>query len=284
MLNQLSMSIFIKKTGFLLAFFVVIMFTACSTKEQPKAETVKKEKAATEVKVADLSITETPEYLLKAVNDKKNLSEYISKLAAISPEQLESELNTEDKKMAFWVNAYNAFIQITLTENPDLYKDRDEFFKKKQVTIAGTEMSFDDIEHGIIRSTTIKLSKGYVSNPFAEGFEKRFQLKERDPRIHFILNCGAKDCPPVYIYNAKTLDKDFDQVAAAYLKKVSSYDEATKKVKTTPLFQWFTGDWGGKDGVKEMLARYQIIPNDYKDIELEYIDYDWTLALGNIND
>ena len=51
---------------------------------------------------------------------------------------------------------------------------------------------------------------------------------------------------------------------------------------TTPLFNWFTGDWGGKDGVKDMLSKYGIIPEDHKGIDVDYIDYDWTLATGNI--
>jgi len=112
-------------------------------------------------------------------------------------------------------------------------------------------------------------------------FEKEFRVQEKDPRIHFTVNCGAKGCPPVHIYNPATLEEDFDRVASAYLKRVSTYDKTKQVVKTTPLFNWFTGDWGGKDGVRDMLYKYGILPKEHKDIDLEWIDYDWTLDINN---
>jgi len=171
-----------------------------------------------------------------------------------------------------------------LSEKPELYEDRGDFFGKEQVHIAGKWLSFDDIEHGIIRNSTLKLSKGYIGNPFPGKYEKMFRVSERDPRIHFVLNCGAKDCPPVYIYDPETLDQDFDKVAKAYLTKVSKYDADNKKVETTPLFNWFTGDWGGMGGVKDMLSGYGIIPESHKKIDVDFRGYDWTLDVYNFGD
>ena len=262
----------------------VLVGTGCATDTQAKTETVTTPKK--EVKkgptLEEATFVETSKMLLEAIKDKNDYTKIQNKLATVAPDVLDQELNSDDKKLAFWVNIYNAYIQTILTENPDLYNDRGDFFKANQVKIAGIDMSFDDIEHGIIRSTTLKLSKGYVGNPFPEGFEKKFKVKDKDPRIHFVLNCGAKDCPPVYTYDPATLDQDFDKVAKAYLKKVSEYDASKKVVKTTPLFNWFTGDWGGKGGVKDMLSKYGIIPTDNDGIDVDYIDYDWTLATGNL--
>lgn len=228
--------------------------------------------------ISDLSYVETSQYLLRAAQASKSTNEYAEKLAVAPKEALRSELNTDDERLAFWVNVYNAYIITILRAQPDLYDEKGDFFGKNQVMIAGEALSFDKIEHGIIRSSTMKLSKGYIGKFFPGQFEKDFRVEDKDPRIHFALNCGAIDCPPVYVYNPGTIDKDFDDVAKAYLKKMSTYDAAKNEVTTTPLFNWFTGDFGGKDGVREMLYGYGILPAEkYKKTSLEYRDYDWTL-------
>ncbi len=262
-----------------LGLFVCILFNSCVNDVKPKEQTTVKAKNHIQ---KERSFTKISKDLLSAIKNKKASDEEQMLLANADSAKLQSELDTDAKKMAFWVNIYNAYIQIVLTKNPDLYKNRNDFFKKEQVKIAGHNLSFDKIEHGLIRSSTWKLSKGYLPKIFPGDFEKNFRLDKKDGRIHFVLNCGAKDCPPVYIFDPLSIDRDFDHVASLYLKDKTTYNQSEKTVKTTPLFQWFTGDFGvGKKGVKDMLAKYNIIPEDHKDIDVQYIDYDWTLDLGN---
>ena len=66
--------------------------------------------------------------------------------------------------------------------------------------------SFDNIEHDIIRGSRIKWSLGYLKKWFVSKEIKALQLDKREARIHFTLNCGAKSCPPVDIYEAKKLE------------------------------------------------------------------------------
>lgn len=231
--------------------------------------------------LADKSAIELSQIQLNALKNGTSYEKAYARLAVIDQDELRNELNTDEKRLAFWVNIYNANIIITLSNNPKLYDNRGDFFKKDRVVIAGQNLSFDKIEHGIIRNSTLKLSKGYIKNPFPGSFEKDFRVDEKDPRIHFVLNCGAKDCPPVHVYAPETVDEDFDAVAKAYLTKVSKYDTDKNRVETTPLFQWFTGDWGGNSGVKDMLAQYKVIPKNHKGIDVDYLGYDWTLDIDN---
>lgn len=257
------------------AIFISTLF-ACSGSENTEANQTLLDKP-----VAEMTYSETSQALLAAIKDEKETNELTAKLANVSQDALEKELDTDNERLAFWVNVYNANIILILQEHPEYYDDRDTFFKKDQVRVAGELLSFDKIEHGIIRHSTVKLSKGYLRDFFPGEFEKRFRVKDKDPRIHFVLNCGANDCPPVYIYNPTTLDKDFDQIAKAYLNRMSTYDANKQVVTTTPLFNWFTGDWGGKGGVKDFLSNYGIIPEDNNKIDLEFKDYDWTLNIDN---
>jgi len=223
------------------------------------------------------------EQFLKNIIDGKSTNDIRAQLYGTTLETLEAGLKTDDKKLAFWINIYNAYIQVILTENPELYDDRREFFKKEQIPIAGRLISFAKIEHGIIRKSQWELGGGLIRKWFPNKFERKLRVDERDYHIHFALNCGAKDCPPVAIYEADRLDVQFDTGTRAYLKRVSEYNSDTKEVKTTPLFSWFRGDFGCKSGVKEILKKYKVVPTTKK-IEVVYKGYDWTLDLDNFTE
>ena len=272
--------------NFIYLFFIVSIASAglfsCANKNQTFATKGEPTQNAAQ---ENRTYSKLAQDLLMALKNSESTKLIEEKLAKADVDELVKELDTDAKRMAFWVNIYNGFIQVVLKDNPKLYEDRGSFFKKDQVKIAGSEVSFDKIEHGVIRSSTSKLSKGYIPKIFAGKFEKTFRLSNRDGRIHFVLNCGAKDCPPVYIFDAATLNEDFDKVASEYLKRITEVDTAKKEIKTTPLFQWFTGDFGiGKKGVKNLLAKYKIITEKEKDFGVEYKSYDWTLDLGNFGE
>ena len=62
--------------------------------------------------------------------------------------------------------------------------------------------------------------------------------------------------------------------------KETSYKDDLNQVLVTPLFSWFRGDFGGKSGVIQFLKSYSLIPSE-SNPELVFLDYDWTLSLGN---
>jgi len=223
------------------------------------------------------------EQFLKNIINEGDTNEIRAQLYSTTLEELENGLKTDNEKLAFWTNIYNAYIQVILSENPDIYKDRQAFFKKEQIPIAGRLISFAQIEHGIIRKSQWELGGGLIRKWFPNKFERKLRVDHRNYHIHFALNCGAKDCPPVAIYEADRLDEQFDKGTKAYLKRVSEYDSDTKEVKTTPLFSWFRGDFGCKSGVKDILKEYGVIPTTKK-IDLTYKNYDWTLDLDNFTE
>jgi hypothetical protein len=228
----------------------------------------------------DLKLNTLSEQFLSNIKNKTSTNDIRSRLYGLSLEQLEKSLVTDNQKLAFWINIYNAYIQVILTENPDLYKDRGSFFKKEQVPIAGRLLSFDKIEHGIIRRSQISIGLGLVGKWFPDDFEKRLRVQKRNYHIHFALNCGAKDCPPVAIYTVARLKDQFDEGTEKFLKRTSTYNAADKTVAVTPLFSWFRGDFGSTSGIIEILRKYKIIPAT-GDIDISYTDYDWTLDPGN---
>ncbi|MGB1247571.1 MAG: DUF547 domain-containing protein, partial [Chitinophagales bacterium] len=208
-------------------------------------------------------------------------SSYIEDFANFEKKELKKELITESEKKAFWLNIYNAYIQIKAKENPSMLADsRNDFFGKKWINIAGKEMSFDLIEHGIIRSSKIKWSLGYIDKWFPSKFEQQFRLDSVDYRIHFALNCGAKGCPPIAFYTPENLEEQLNTATASFLQLETNYNVAENEVTVSKIMQWFNGDFGGKVGIKSILEQYEITPEN-SNPKIIYQDYDWTIALQN---
>lgn len=217
--------------------------------------------------------------LLQSVIEGEPHQKEIATLANSTLNELVQQLKTDQQKIAFWVNIYNSFIQISLSENLQLYENKSKFFSNESIKIAGEFLSFDDIEHGIIRKSKIKLSLGYLKKWFIPKWEQELRVKNIDWRIHFALNCGAKSCPPVAIYTPKNLGKELDFMTSAFLKHQTTYNTETKTANTTSLFSWFRGDFGGIAGVKKILKDYKITSEKPKNIDFNV--YDWTVLLGN---
>ena len=213
------------------------------------------------------------------INDKKTADSLILVLQNVSIEQVESQLVTDEQKTAFWLNLYNAFIQEILSQNPENYKNRNKFFKEKQINIGGNLLSFDFIEHGILRRSKNKLSMGYLNKMFVGSLEKKLRVKKPDYRIHFALNCGASACPAVAYYSVDKLDSQLAVAEGFFVSENSIIHQDKKTIETSKIFSWFRADFGGKKGIKKLIGTYK--KQDLSDYNLIFRPYDWELMLEN---
>ena len=203
----------------------------------------------------------------------------LDSLASLTPGELRDGLLGDAEKLAFWINVYNAGIQYLLRRDPGAYGRKWRFFASAGVTIAGRRLSFNAIEHGMLRRSRFGYSLGYLSNPLPNGFERQFRLERPDPRIHFALNCGAASCPPISTYFAESIDAQLDLAAGSYVESECRYDPGSNIVTVPRLFFWFHGDFGGRRGTVEFLRRYAQLPPAVQP-RVKYGPYDWTLAMG----
>lgn len=225
--------------------------------------------------------TQLAQELLYAIKTQKPHEALLKALQALTIEGLASALDSQAKQLSFWVNIYNAFI---LLEFYKISGDKPaNFFTKKCVPIAGQVMSFDLIEHGILRRSKFKYSLGYFNKLFVGKVEKRLRVNKVDYRIHFALNCGAKSCPPIAFYTPENIEQELELATANYLENESIYHAGKNMVEIAKLMLWFRGDFGGKKGIIEMLRQYKIIPADARP-RLKFREYDWTLVLDNFRD
>ncbi|PKP28804.1 MAG: DUF547 domain-containing protein [Bacteroidetes bacterium HGW-Bacteroidetes-18] len=203
-----------------------------------------------------------------------NLEEMVLKNVSII--QLQNELKTDDAKKCFWINVYNAYFQLLIGK----YKgQRKGLFSKKEIIIAQTRFSLDDIEHGILRKYTWKWSFGYFPDPFTSLLFRNLAVEKVDCRIHFALNCGAKSCPPIAFYTFKEINKQLDDAMFSFLISETTINNQTKIINTSKLLYWYKGDFGGAKGIKKMISK--VFEWDLTKYKLVYNKYNWESQLEN---
>jgi|GEM_PF-316569 len=220
--------------------------------------------------------------ILATIRKGQDATPLVDQLAAYEPRDLVAALNTREKKLAFWVNTYNGMVQYLLTRNPELFDNSSTFFSTPSYTVAGHTFSPNEMEHGVIRGGENRLGLGFIPMIFPNKVVRSYRVKGGDSRVHFALNCGAADCPPVEIYQPGTYDEQIDNRVKKYLAKHSEIKEEDGKqvLYTTPLFSWFRGDFGDRGGIDDFLVEYGILTPEQEEIKRKYTDYDWTLKTG----
>ena len=231
--------------------------------------------------LSNTSYTDLSVEFLEALRLNKKTDSIKLEIKNLDIDKLASELINDQLRLAFWVNIYNGFIQDVLKDKPELYENRGDFFRKPRIEIGGLKLSFGDIEHGIIRRSQNEFGLGYIRKWFPPKWERKLRVRHRDFRIHFALNCGAKDCPPVAIYKPELINSQLDKSTELYLKGNTTVEGSN--IEVTSLFSWFRGDFGGKRGVKKILNEYTEI-RGISNKKLKYRSYDWSLLLDNYID
>ena len=170
---------------------------------------------------------------------------------------------SNDAKLAFYLNAYNAWIlQRILDSYPTKgpggggFIGRTRFFRSKSLQVASRTTSFHLLENEIIRP----------------------QFSE--PRIHFALNCASRSCPPLHnrAFRAESLDQTLEDLTRRFINhnprgiRSSGNDE----IQISKIFDWYEVDFGGADGVIAFINRYRVLPFSPK-IRIRHQDYQWTL-------
>ena len=125
--------------------------------------------------------------------------------------------------------------------------DRASFFGDVSVDVGGDVLSFDDLEHGILRGNARHPYQ--VARRFDTPTGRRLGLTRLDHRVHFALNCGATSCPPVKRYTPEAIDEELRLAAMAFCEADDNVriDEGERRVHLSKLMYWYQSDFGACD-------------------------------------
>lgn len=212
-------------------------------------------------------------------SNRQQLDKFVAAMGEVSPSTYEAW--GEKEKIAFLINAYNAFTLQSIIDQDPLKKSIREIpgvWKIRKFTLAGQEKTLDNIEHKILRANF------------------------NEPRIHAALVCAAVSCPPLRTepYTASQLDFQLDEQVRIWLARPQGLriEREREKVSISAIFDWFGEDWVLSYGVEEkfsgneqqratlnFISRY-VSPEEAQyleegNYELNYLDYDWSLNRQN---
>lgn len=202
-----------------------------------------------------------------------------SSLAALSDytlEQLETGLPNDRARIVFWVNVYNAGYQIHARRRGN---QSSSIFTDKSIAFSGFSLSLDDIEHGILRKYRWKYSLGYLPQFMPARSVHRLAVDTVDFRIHFVLNCGARSCPPIRILQEIQLEDQLSSATRTFLQQETTIDSTTRVVYVSRIMLWFMADFGGMEGIKTIISTN--LGENIAGLSVKFNDYDWSAALQN---
>jgi hypothetical protein len=205
-----------------------------------------------------------------ALKQDKRLDEYLQQLSEADPEALP----TREEKIAFWINAYNAYTLKLVVDNYPIKSITDlsalgylslpfdSPWKRKFCKVGGKTYSLDEIEHDILRG------------------------KFGEEQIHFAVNCASESCPVLRseAYTGAKLGAQLREQAEAFLR-----DSTRNHIKLegntlylSKIFEWYRSDFESKKG---SLLKYiaQFFSGEERErlesgnITIKFLDYNWNL-------
>lgn len=184
---------------------------------------------------------------------KANASELNKYIAMLEGTSVESSWS-KDEKLAFWINAYNAYTIRMIIENypvksiTDLHGGKP--WDKKWIKLNGQTLSLNNIENDIIRPTF------------------------NDPRIHFAVNCAAKSCPPILndAFHASSLNAQLNSQTKKFINDAKYNTLSGGTAQVSKIFDWYGSDFGN---IAQYLSKYSDAVKS--DATITFSEYDWNL-------
>ncbi len=185
--------------------------------------------------------------------DPTSLQTLLSTIADTNFEELTA---TECK--AFLINTYNILVIKQVVELMPLKSPLDNplFFKGINHKVGNASLTLDQLEKGTL-------------------------MKEfNDARLHFVLVCAAKSCPPLanFAYTPDDLEEQLEQ-RTKFVLNLDWFISVDKKVALSQIFNWYRADFEKKG---QSLIDYV---NIYRTSKLDatkspkFYEYDWALNI-----
>ena len=158
--------------------------------------------------------------------DKTRLNDYLQQLSQTAVSSL-----SRNSQYAFWVNLYNSLTLKVILDHypqssirninisPGLFTSGP--WGADLITVEGSALSLDNIEHGIIRPIW------------------------RDPRSHYVLNCASLGCPdlPAAALRPHTLDQTLNAAAVAFINHPRAVQVTNGTLVVSSIYRWFSDDY-----------------------------------------
>ncbi|MED5387304.1 MAG: DUF547 domain-containing protein [Pseudomonadota bacterium] len=206
--------------------------------------------------------------------DRGALNRYLEALSSVSADDFGKW--SRDDKLAFLINAYNAFtVDLLLRQDtlPSSIRDIGSFFSgpwnQRFFRLLGEARTLDEVEHEMIRGNPALM----------------------DPRIHFAVNCASVGCPALRpeAYRGDRLEEQLSDSTRRFLsdRQRNRFNERKNALEVSKIFDWYEEDFAKAAGsLSHYLLQYadtlEIPPDHRKSLDdgalgIHFLEYDWSL-------
>ena len=210
----------------------------------------------------------------KKLKDDNRLDKYLKQLENTNPDNL----LTDEDKLAFWINVYNAFtLKFIIEEYPvesinnlhwgGLYLGSllgTTVWDDEKIIINGKRLSLNNIEHDIAR--------------------KKFN----EERVHFAMVCASYSCPPLLdeAYEGFKLNEQLNEQARLFFndETKNKFDLKERTAYLSKILDWYSSDFGNDDK-SILLYVSQFLDSEIADDirkntsqwKIDHLSYNWDL-------
>lgn len=184
-------------------------------------------------------------------SSEAQLDRYLNALVAHPP----SKGDSRSARMAYWINAYNAYTIKVILKNYPVSSIMDledgNIWDVRWIEIEDRTLSLNDIEHEILRA------------------------EFGDARIHFAVNCAAASCPPLWnrAFTATNLEEALTDRTSAFINDDKYNQIFPDRARLSRIFDWYRSDFGDLTDYINEYSMTQLDPN----AEIAFNEYDWSL-------
>jgi len=224
------------------------------------------------------------------IYSSEEFNTYLKQLGSVSESDYANW--SREEKLAFWINAYNAFtIKAVIEHYPiernvslasiiypkNSIRQINGVWDKLRFRAVGKMVTLNEIEHGILR--------------------KEF----KETRIHFAIVCASLGCPDLRdeAYKANVINEQLEKAATEFInnpQKGFGINPADRRVRLSKIFNWFGGDfierYESTELFKDRSPKERAVLNfvrkhlrseeegkflEGNNFKISYLDYDWSL-------
>ncbi len=166
--------------------------------------------------------------------------------------QFNLEGRSKNEQKAFYINAYNLLVIKQVVDHYPISGPMEVtgFFKTTKFEVAGKSITLDFLENDILRK------------------------EHSDPRLHFVLVCGAVSCPKIAsgAVLPESIEQTLNSQTGNSINDQSFVYEKDNNIYLSEIFNWFKEDFG--DPIA-FINKYR--SKDFGSLPVKYYKYDWTL-------
>lgn len=200
--------------------------------------------------------------------------ELAGRLRGVDP----AAIDGDGTRLAFWINLYNALLLHRLCQRPvrGSVLRQLRLFSTVAYEVGGERYSLNLIEHGVLRRN--RRPPYHLRRPLRGKDPRLAAVPSRlDPRVHFALNCGARSCPPIHVYEPDAIDAQLELASRAYLRAETEVDAKRGRVSLPRLMRLYRADFGDRAAQLELAARHvSAVRECGEGLGVRYGRFDWT--------